>query len=449
MRFENAPVGIMHFNKDGIVTGCNDNILRIIGFSRDELIGFNLLGLSDKRIVSAVNEALKGRNEIFEGNLRFSKTADKALYLWVQFSPFKLDDLSAGGVGVVEDITERKKVEEKILRKNFHDSLTSVYNRSYLIEEMRRLDTPRQLPLAVIMADLNGLRLVNGVFGYKAGDEMLKALAGILQESCRADDIIARLDDDKFVIFLTQAGTEEVQLLINRIMEKSEGAKVEGIPVSLTTGFAEKNNQDQDIITTLHEAEANLYNNKLTERIDGKSALVKALLKALLEKGFETAEHTEAMKTVAQKIGEKLKLSDTELKKLDLGIELHDLGKINMPQAVLSGKDPLTDEEWELCKKHPEIGFRIAEATEEFAHVAKDILAHHEHWDGSGYPQGLKGTAIPLLARITAVADAYQVMSSGRPYRGVRSKEDIRAEFKKCSGTQFDPEVVELLLSVI
>ena len=172
-------------------------------------------------------------------------------------------------------------------------------------------------------------------------------------------------------------------------------------------------------------------------------------MKTLAEKSFETEAHVQNMQRVAIKIGEKLELTDTELNRLELLIMLHDIGKINIPGEILTKEGSLSPEEWELMKQHPETGYKIARATEEFAHVAEDILAHHERWDGTGYPNGLKEEEIPLLAKITAVADAYEVMANGRPYKEPLTKEEIVKEFKRCAGTQFDPGLVEIFISVL
>lgn len=130
-------------------------------------------------------------------------------------------------------------------------------------------------------------------------------------------------------------------------------------------------------------------------------------------------------------------------------ISLHDIGEINISKEILTKNGPLTGEEWEIIKKHPETGYRIVRATEEFAHVAEEILSHHEHWDGSGYPQGLKGKEIPLLARITAIADAYEVMSTGRAYKKTMVESEVVAELKRCAGSQFDPELIEIFLPLL
>ena len=221
------------------------------------------------------------------------------------------------------------------------------------------------------------------------------------------------------------------------------------VPVSIALGIATKASETKSLIETLQESETEMYKQKLIESRSTKSAMVASLLNILAAKSFETEEHTRAMQEAAQMIGAKLNLPDSELHRLDLLIDLHDIGKVNIAENILTKKSSLTAEEWEAIRKHPEIGYRIAMATEEFAHVAEDILAHHERWDGAGYPQGLKGENIPLLARITAVADAYEVMSSGRPYKKAMSRSEIIAEFKRCAGTHFDPELVKIFLSVL
>ena len=147
---------------------------------------------------------------------------------------------------------------------------------------------------------------------------------------------------------------------------------------------------------------------------------------------------------VMAEFGEKLGLR-IRIKPPEPLITLNDIGKINIPGEILT-KGPLDEKEWAIMKRHPETGYRIVRSTEEFAHVAADVLSHHERWDGTGYPRGLKGKQIPFLARITAIVDAYEVMTNGRPYKKKLSPEEAALEIKKASGTQFDPELVGLFL---
>lgn len=352
-------------------------------------------------------------------------------------------------VGVARDITESKQVEEKIRYMSLHDSLTDLYNRNYLETEMARLDTKRQLPISIIMADVNGLKLINDTYGHEKGDQLLITAAGILSSSCRGEDILSRWGGDEFVILLPQTDQDEAWKICKRIARGCIDTNFDELPISIATGVACKVSQEQSLIEVLREAEDAMYKNKLTESRSTKSAIVDTLLKTLAEKSYETETHTRGMQEIAQDIGKALNLPETELGRLDLLIVLHDIGKINLPEELLTKPEPLLDSEWEEIYKHPEIGFRIARATEEFAHVAEEILSHHEHWDGSGYPRGLKGKTIPLLSRIAAVADAYEVMKNGRPYKGPMSHENIVQEFRQASGTQFDPNLVEIIIALI
>jgi len=348
---------------------------------------------------------------------------------------------------IATDITEQKLREEKILQISFHDKLTGLYNRSYLEEEMNRLDTERQLPISIIMADLNGLKLINDTLAHAAGDEMLKSAAEVMRQSCRGEDIIARWGGDEFVIFLPQTKQKTAKTICKKILDLSRRVHCNGIPLSMALGSVTKTSPEQNIFELLNVAESNMYKQKLTYGRNAKSFVRDTLLKSLQEKSYEDEEHNNLMRWASRLIGKEVGLSAPELSRLDLLVTLHDIGKINISEDILTKEDILNAQEWEIIKTHPAAGYRIAHATEGLARVAEEILSHHERWDGSGYPRALKGRVIPLLARITAISDAYAVMKSGRPYNKAKSEEEIITEFIRCSGTQFDPELTELFLT--
>ncbi len=350
---------------------------------------------------------------------------------------------------VAWEVAEQKQAEQKIHYMTFHDQLTGLYNRTYLEEEISRLDTERQLPMSIIMADLNGLKLVNDTYGHLVGDEMIQCAASILKESCRKEDIIARRGGDEFIVFLPQTTEDEARIIKERIEEKSREVYMGEIPVSMSLGVAMRESTEKKLPTALKEAEDLMYKDKIAKSRNIRSALLKAMLTTLQEKSFETDEHTRIMQNLAMKVGEQLELPDSEKSRLKLLIYLHDIGKIKISEEILTKKGPLTTEEWEIMKKHPETGYRIARATEDFVHVAEDILAHHENWDGTGYPQGLKGREIPLLARITSIVDAYEAMTSGRAYKKPLSSYEAAAKIKRSAGTKFDPDLVDIFLSVL
>jgi len=436
----------------GDLVFCNESFCKMTGYNYDEL-----MGKSYKRFYNNPQAVFQAFNQVYLTGKSLTAidfpaiTRDgRTFHLELSISLHRNEQGEPVGFrGVVRDITERRQTDEKIRYLSYHDQLTGLYNRHFLEEEMARLNTKRQLPLTVIMADLNGLKLVNDTYCHDTGDEMLIAAATILKNSCREEDIIARWGGDEFVVLLPQTELKETRLICKRIQEGCECAFIEDVPMSIALGIAAKTSESKSFIETLQEAENDMYRQKLTERRSTKSTMVTSLLNTLAAKSFETEEHTRGMQKIAQIIGAKLNLPDSELHRLDLLITLHDIGKINISETILTKESSLTDDEWKAVKKHPEIGYRIAMATVDFAHVAEDILAHHERWDGTGYPQGLDETAISLLARITAIADAYEVMSNGRPYKKAMSKSEIIAEYKRCAGTHFDPELVKIFLSVM
>ncbi len=441
------------------ITYVSPSIEKVLGFSVEEGMGQPI----EKYMLP---EAFMQASDRLVEELTFDDEKDPERHVTLEFDfyhkngafrclettlSFLRDDsgIPAGILGMARDITDRKKYEAELKHLSYHDQLTELYNRHYLEEEMKRFDTERQLPISIIMADLNGLKLVNDTYNHPTGDAMLKRAAEILKSVCREEDILARFGGDEFVLYLPRTSQNEAQKISNRIEKACRKEQINDVPLSLATGVAVKVSAEQKLSDLLKEAEDSMYRDKLTESRSGKSAIVNSLLQTLAAKSFETEAHTRNMQDAANSIGEKLGLPHSEMHRLSLLITLHDIGKINIPEEVLTKKGPLDIAEWEIMKKHSETGYRIAKATDNFAHVAEDIIAHHERWDGSGYPQGLKREAIPLLARITAIVDAYEVMSNGRPYQKAKSKSEIVAELKSCSGTQFDPELVEIFLSTL
>ncbi|MFW5790895.1 MAG: PAS domain S-box protein, partial [Bacillota bacterium] len=345
---------------------------------------------------------------------------------------------------------ERAYYQEQLKYKSFHDSLTNLYNRRFFEEEMERLDTERQLPISFIMADLNGLKIINDSYGHKKGDQILIKTAEIFQDVLREEDILARQGGDEFAILLPKTNSKQVNKIIKRIKNKIKSENEDrDIPVSIALGSATKESSDKNIAEVLREADDRMYQNKLSESRSSKNNIVQGLLNALNAKSSETKEHAMRMTKLAFNFGERLNLSNSELNRLSLLATMHDIGKTTISEKILNKPGELDEEEWEIMKKHSEKGYKIASASEEFALIADDILAHHEHWNSNGYPHNLKGEEIPYLARIISIIDAYDVMTNDRPYSRAVSREEALKEINCCAGSQFDPELAEIFIEMM
>jgi diguanylate cyclase (GGDEF)-like protein len=348
-----------------------------------------------------------------------------------------------------KDIARRKEVEGRLKYLSFHDRLTGLYNRAYFDDALRRLDVNRQLPISIIMGDVNGLKIINDTFGHQAGDRLLIKAANILKQSCRSEEIICRWGGDEFLIILPGTDKDSAMRIYERIKEKCKAAVRENFSLSISLGVATKELEFKKIEDTLKEAEDRMYRDKMLRSKDTRMSIVGSLQALMEEKTEETIEHALRLQKYASEIGKKMNLSQNDIDELMLLSALHDIGKIAIPDNIIMKLDTLTPEEWEIMKKHSEIGHRITHSVPELIHISDKILYHHEWWDGSGYPRGLKGEEIPILSRIVAIADSYDVMTTGRPYKKLLSKDEAVAELKNCSGSHFDPHLVEIFLSIL
>ncbi|MFN2364562.1 MAG: HD domain-containing phosphohydrolase [Halarsenatibacteraceae bacterium] len=344
---------------------------------------------------------------------------------------------------------KRLRAEKEIRYLGFHDKLTGLYNRMFVEEELKRLDSERQLPLSIIAGDVNSLKLVNDAFGHKAGDDLLKKVAAILKESCRKEDIIGRFGGDEFTIILPNTSKKEAEKILARIKDNCKNEEDTIIPVSIALGLATKADENEDVNEVLKNADTNMYENKIKESEEVKNIVLETLMEKLGEKEFETQLHCERLKKLAAKIGAELEFTSNDLERLKKAAYLHDIGMISASEEILKKEESLTESEWNEIKKHPETGYRIARSSDKLTDIANIILYHHERWDGNGYPRGIKGEEIPIQARIITVIDAYDVMVNNNLYKEALTKEEAIAELYDNAGSQFDPEIVDIFVKKI
>ncbi len=351
-------------------------------------------------------------------------------------------------VGTIQDITERKEKEIEISYLSYHDHLTGLYNRRFYEEELKRLDTERNLPLTIVIGDVNGLKLINDSFGHDKGDELIKKVAEVIKNGCRADDIIARLGGDEFVILLPKTNNFEAEQIIKRIQEETLKEELGSIDISVSFGWKTKNKKEEKTQDLFKKAEDHMYMKKLFEGPSMRGKTIQTIVRTLHEK-IREEQHSYRVSILCKRMGEALGLSESEIQELHSVGLLHDIGKIAIEDTILNKPGKLTSDEWEEIKRHPEIGYRILSTVNDMAEISEYVLAHHERWDGLGYPKGLKREEIPLQSRIINIADAYDAMTSARSYCSVLSEKAAIEELQANAGLQFDPQLITIFIDKV
>lgn len=343
---------------------------------------------------------------------------------------------------ILTDITERLKAEEQIRYLSYHDKLTALYNRAHVEAVLPDLEKSEALPMSIIMVDMNGLKLANDVFGHQQGDLLLVALAKVLKQSCRPKDIVARWGGDEFLLILPQTDQESCRRVCEQIQNACQDVAGTAIPLSAAIGAATKELGIIRLAELFNVAENRMYSDKLNKAKEVRRSMIASLEGLLHTRCFENDGHSERVKQLVADfvtfLG--LDMEAAEIKPLMQLARLHDIGKIAIPGEILGKPGPLTSSEWDTIKGHSDIGYRMAQTIGESA-VADIILALHERWDGKGYPYGLKGDQIPVLARIFSLADTFDIITHNRPYKGAMDSATALREIETGIGSQFDPEL--------
>lgn len=282
-----------------------------------------------------------------------------------------------GKVILFRDISEKNYRIRHIEYLSYHDQLTGVYNRHFFDEELKRIDTERNLPISLVMIDVNGLKLTNDAFGHQMGDTLLKKIAHILKLEFRADDIIARIGGDEFAVILPNTRQEEVLPILERVQYAADHAKLENIVLSFSAGSDTKTIPFENIMEVFIRAENEMYRNKLTESKLMRSRTVQLIIDSLSEKCEKTSVNHSEVKRWCNAIGKELNLTQEELNKLHLAALIYDIGKISISAELLSKTEKLTESEYEKIMKHPEVGYQILKSVDQYASIAEYLSLIH------------------------------------------------------------------------
>jgi diguanylate cyclase (GGDEF)-like protein len=319
------------------------------------------------------------------------------------------------------------------------DALTGLWNRRKLLADLEALFAEAvPPPRLLVLFDLNGFKTYNDNFGHPAGDLLLARLARKLADAVGPGDGCYRLGGDEFCVLAEVPGERTAGFLTSTCDALAEHG--EGFSVSTAFGCTFLPEDASTPADALHVADQRLYAHKYGTLLRGGQPH-RALVQALYEREPDIEDHITSVTELSLLVGRELGLEKQALEELEVAAQLHDIGKLAIPDATLQKAGPLDAHEQALIEQHTIIGQRILSASPAFSRVALVVRASHEHWDGRGYPDALAGTDIPFAARIIAVCDAYSAMTSPRPYRTVADQNVALAEIARCAGGQFDPEI--------
>lgn len=380
-------------------------------------------------------------------------------------------------------VNSLKENRDRLEERANADSLTGLYNHRYFHEklrsELKRAERYNR-PLSVIMLDIDNFKSLNDAHGHPVGDTILSGLASILVSGVRADiDVVARYGGEEFALILPETDAESARACAEQLRKAVQrhiftSKDGEAIPVTISLGVAQYPVHSKEREGLIMAADLAMYQSKSTGKnrttvfsTDSRKdkdadpyklhlllqandmSTLEAMAAAVDAKGERPQGFSRAVATDAILLAQELGMTPKERNDVRIACLLHDIGKLGISDAILNKRDPLTDEERDIIRSHPAIGYAIVQRSEQLKSMLPGILHHHEWWDGNGYPSGLKGEDIPFIARVISVVDAYHAMLTQRPHCGPKSPNDAREELRRCAGTQFDPKIVESYLKIL
>lgn len=452
----NIKSAICVFENDGKIVRINNAFSNLTGLIEKDVIGFrvmDVLKLKDHNTVTdflTINEK-KYKKFNDDSNMMYvsyEKADGTAKILKKYFSNIILGN-RINHMLVLEDITNEFYKIGQIEYLGLHDALTGLYNRNYFQEYANILKKSNNYPISVVIGDINGLKLMNDIFGHEYGDEIIIEMAKILKQHCLNGEVM-RVGGDEFYVFLNNAdefsARDYKDNVLRSCMEMFRTYTFVGISLGSYTMYQSGEFFD----TAIRKAEAEMYYVKSVNQDNIKKESLKKF-KQMYDEKFETGqEHTKRLVRMARDFSRFLGLRKSEITDLMSACELHDIGKVAISENIINKKEPYDQNEIEIMMTHCTVGYKIATLSYDTSHLARIILSHHESWNGSGFPQSLIGDQIPYLARILSILDYYDILKYGNNNKQpVDDLDEIILLMNNEKAKMFDPGLIEQFISFI
>lgn len=445
----NSNLGIFQYDTEGVITLVNDAFVKILGTTKEKLIGLNMMRLPNKKLVHSIEESLKGGASVYEGFYQ-SVLSKKKFPTRVQLSPLIEEGTLLGGIGIVEDLSQEYQMNKKLKMLTKYDSMTSLLNR-HEFDQFILNPKKHYYPLSIVIYNINAFQIINRSFGFDKGNEVLKSIADMIRTYTQSNSKIQsyRIGGDEFALVFEQTGKDEAFAFALNLKDFINQDTSFDFDYTVCFGFAYAEDKTTSMVDLFHLSNNDLKKQKVYEGSTTSKKTIDIIMRTLFSKSEREKLHSDRVSDLSYEVAKMYHFDEAFNNRVKLAGRLHDIGKINIHEDILDKTGTLTDNEWIKIKKHPESGFQILAAVPEYLDIANIVYTHHERYDGTGYPRGLKEKDIPLEARIISVVDAYDAMTKTRTYRAPLTQSEALNELTKHAGTQFDPNVVDKFITLI
>lgn len=368
--------------------------------------------------------------------------ADIAYQITVQ-TLFSKHDMSMGKIYNFHDITKQKMMYNALENMAAYEPLTGFYSsRTFATKLAEWNKEPKEYVIAI--CNLAGMKLINSFYDRTVGNGIIQRMSELIRDILPENVLVCYAEDDSTIIIAKEMTESQMDLYLSNVSRKLMQSGLENVPVYLNYGIARRENTAVSIEEYIKYAVMDLLLKKGKDGELQKKEITMALSEEYFNKEYESKEHINRIKKMADVLAQKLQLNQENRKKLELLCMYHDIGRVKTREEVWSRAAVITRDELDIIKLHSIAGYQIISQMQLEYDIKDLVLYHHENFDGSGYPYGLAGEEIPLLARILAVVDAYDIMVNDQIYKDASSERKALEELRKNAGSQFDPEIVSV-----